>query len=94
MRLKVMTESSDGFIIAEKDLEIRGPGEFLGTRQSGLPELKIANIIRDHRLLESARQEAFKLIGQDSTLSLPEHKILKESLKRRWQERLELGEIG
>lgn len=94
MRLKVMRESTDGFYIAEKDLEIRGPGEFFGTRQSGLPELKIANIIRDHKLLESARGEAFKLIEIDPSLSLSEHKLIKDSLKKRWQKRLELGEIG
>ncbi|HAP66912.1 MAG TPA: hypothetical protein DCQ99_03675 [Nitrospinae bacterium] len=94
MRLKVMRESTDGFYIAEKDLEIRGPGEFFGTKQSGLPELKIANIIRDHKLLESARDEAFKLIELDPSLSVSEHQLLKDSLKKRWQKRLELGEIG
>lgn len=94
MRLNVMRESIDGFYIAEKDLEIRGPGEFLGTRQSGLPELKIANIIRDHKLLETARSEAFKLINIDSSLSLSEHQSLKDSLKKRWQKKLELGTIG
>jgi ATP-dependent DNA helicase RecG len=94
MRLNVMRESIDGFYIAEKDLEIRGPGEFLGTRQSGLPELKIANIIRDHKLLETARSEAFKLINIDSSLSLSEHQFLKDSLKKRWQKKLELGMIG
>ncbi|MBI3584705.1 MAG: ATP-dependent DNA helicase RecG [Nitrospinae bacterium] len=94
MRLKVMRESIDGFYIAEKDLEIRGPGEFFGTRQSGLPELKIANIIRDYKLLESARDEAFKLIEIDPSLSASEHQLLKDSLKKRWQKRLELGEIG
>ena len=94
MRLNVMRESIDGFYIAEKDLEIRGPGEFLGTRQSGLPELKIANIIRDHKLLETARSEAFKLINIDSSLSMSEHQSLKDSLKKRWQKKLELGMIG
>ncbi len=94
MRLKVMRESTDGFYIAEKDLEIRGPGEFFGTKQSGLPELKIANIIRDYKLLESARSEAFKLIEIDPSLSVSEHQLLKDSLKKRWQKRLELGEIG
>ena len=94
MRLKVMRESTDGFYIAEKDLEIRGPGEFFGTRQSGLPELKIANIIRDHKLLESARDEAFKLIEIDPSLSVSEHQLLRDSMKKRWQKRLELGEIG
>ncbi len=93
-RLRVMTESTDGFYIAEKDLEIRGPGEFFGTRQSGLPELKVANIIRDNRLLESAREEAFKTVESDPSLSASGHCLLKDSLKKRWQKKLELGEIG
>jgi ATP-dependent DNA helicase RecG len=94
MRLKAIKESTDGFYIAEKDLEIRGPGEFFGTRQSGLPELKIANIIRDYKLLESARGEAFKLIETDPSLYMAGHQPLKEAMKKRWQKRLELGEIG
>ncbi len=58
-RLEVMRTTSDGFRIAEADLEIRGPGEFLGTRQSGLPDFRVANILRDGRTLEEARQDAF-----------------------------------
>jgi ATP-dependent DNA helicase RecG len=57
-RLGIMAESNDGFVIAEKDLELRGPGELLGTRQSGLPEFRIANLARDQRILEAARKEA------------------------------------
>jgi ATP-dependent DNA helicase RecG len=56
-RLKIMEQTTDGFKIAEKDLEIRGPGEVMGTRQSGLPEFRIANIIRDQKILELARYE-------------------------------------
>lgn len=93
-RLNVMVNSSDGFVIAEEDLSIRGPGEFFGTRQSGLPEIKIANIIRDARIMEEARSEAFSLIGKDPTMSLPQHRFLKETLKRKWQERLELGTVS
>ena len=61
-RLDIMARSNDGFKIAEKDLEIRGPGEFFGTRQSGLPDLKAANLLRDYKLLEIARRQAFSLI--------------------------------
>jgi len=57
-RLGIMEQTSDGFLIAEKDLELRGPGELLGTKQSGLPEFRIGNIVRDQQLLEQARREA------------------------------------
>ena len=57
-RLGIMAQTSDGFKIAEKDLEMRGPGELLGTKQSGLPEFRIGNIVRDQELLEKARHEA------------------------------------
>jgi len=93
-RLKAIRETTDGFIIAEKDLKIRGPGEFFGTRQSGLPELIYANIIRDHKILEEARKEAFELIAKDPFLKDPSLKFLKESLKQKWKERLELVSIG
>lgn len=63
-RLKVMEETTDGFKIAEKDLEIRGPGEVMGTRQSGLPEFRIANLIRDQKILEIARREADYLLNE------------------------------
>jgi ATP-dependent DNA helicase RecG len=63
-RLKVMEETSDGFKIAEKDLEIRGPGEVMGTRQSGLPEFRIANIVRDQRILEVAKREAEYMLNE------------------------------
>ena len=57
-RLGIMSKTNDGFVIAERDLELRGPGELLGTRQSGLPEFRVANIVRDQQLLEGARKEA------------------------------------
>lgn len=93
-RLKIMEQTTDGFIIAEEDFAIRGPGEFLGTRQSGLPDFRIANILRDVRILSEARKEAFRLIDEDPTLSLAEHTITKEVLKERWKGRLELASIG
>jgi ATP-dependent DNA helicase RecG len=61
-RLGCMVETTDGFKIAEKDLEIRGPGEFFGTRQSGLPTLRVANLIRDHDILAAARREAINYV--------------------------------
>jgi ATP-dependent DNA helicase RecG len=64
-----MTQTTDGFMIAEKDLELRGPGEFFGTRQHGMPELKVANVIRDVELLQLARQEAFELLARNPQLT-------------------------
>ncbi|MFZ3207950.1 MAG: ATP-dependent DNA helicase RecG, partial [Geobacteraceae bacterium] len=93
-RLKVMEATNDGFRIAEADMEIRGPGDFLGTRQAGLPDFRVANILRDGRVLEEARAEAFALVEQDPALSLPGHDRLREELARRWGGRLELAGIA
>ncbi len=87
-RLNVMVETTDGFRIAEEDLNIRGPGEFFGTRQSGMPDLRVANLLRDVRILEVARKEAFAIIERDAALSgYPE---LKKSIGEFWGERLEM----
>ena len=80
-RLSIMEQTSDGFKIAEADLEIRGPGEFLGARQSGLPEFRVAHLIRDGKLLKQARSSALKMIKKDPDLSLPEHKLLKKEIQ-------------
>ncbi|MFH1994993.1 MAG: ATP-dependent DNA helicase RecG [Nitrospinota bacterium] len=93
-RLRVMTESQDGFYIAEKDLEIRGPGQFLGTRQAGLPQFKVANIIRDQQLLQTARKEAFRIVAEDPHLKTTKYISLKEILKKGYRKKFELGEIG
>jgi ATP-dependent DNA helicase RecG len=93
-RLHVMEETSDGFRIAEADLEIRGPGDFLGTRQAGLPEFRVANILRDARILEQARKEAFALVEKDPGMSLPENARLRSELARRWGGRMELAGIA
>ncbi len=93
-RLHVMEETGDGFRIAEADLEIRGPGDFLGTRQAGLPDFRVANILRDGLILEEARQEAFAIVENDPTLSAPGNIRLREELVRRWGGRLELAGIA
>jgi ATP-dependent DNA helicase RecG len=91
-RLNIMVKSNDGFKIAEEDLNIRGPGEFFGTRQSGMPDLKIANIVRDAKLLATARGEAFSLIQKDPDLEgFP---LLKSSLERFWAGKIELFKTG
>ena len=66
-RLGIMEETSDGFRIAEKDLELRGPGEVMGTRQAGLPEFRVANLVRDLDVLQTARQEAEFYVNQRKT---------------------------
>lgn len=77
-RLSIMEQTTDGFVISEKDLEIRGPGEFLGTRQSGLPEFKLADLVTDQALLSQARQAAFEFI-QDGT-NLLEYPQLRQAI--------------
>lgn len=91
-RLNIMVKTNDGFKIAEEDLAIRGPGEFFGTRQSGMPDLKIANIVRDASLLNEARKEAFNIIDIDpELLSFP---TLKNSLEQFWHGKIELFKTG
>ncbi|MBE3143235.1 MAG: ATP-dependent DNA helicase RecG [Planctomycetes bacterium] len=82
-RLAAMAETNDGFILAERDLDQRGPGDFLGTRQSGFSELKMANLT-DIRLIEKARQQALILFEKDPTLSDPEHLALEKTFRRFW----------
>ncbi|HXE98494.1 MAG TPA: ATP-dependent DNA helicase RecG [Dongiaceae bacterium] len=93
-RLRVMESTGDGFRIAEADLEIRGPGDFLGTRQAGMPDFRVANILRDGTLLEKARRAAFDLLERDPELKGPAHVPLHDELLRRWGKRLELATIG
>ena len=93
-RLRIMEETNDGFRIAEEDLAIRGPGEFMGVRQSGLPDFRVANIARDGQILNEAKTDAFTLIEQDPFLNKPDHTLLREVLLHRWQERLDLAKTG
>ena len=79
-RLKALTDTNDGFRIAEEDLKLRGPGDFFGQRQHGLPELKVADLSCDMRLLDDAQQAAKKLLRDDPALELPEHRALKERI--------------
>ncbi len=93
-RLKVMEETNDGFRIAEKDLELRGPGEFLGTRQSGLPDFRAANLLRDGALLRDAQEDAAAWLAGDPALASPVSLPLRAVLESRWAGRLELARIG
>lgn len=80
-RMKTMTESEDGFVISEKDLKLRGPGEFFGIRQHGLPELKIADLYKDMPILKEAQQAAAELLRQDYRLEMEEHRLLREHIE-------------
>jgi ATP-dependent DNA helicase RecG len=81
-RMEIMTRTNNGFLIAEEDLRIRGPGEIYGTRQSGMPSFRVADLVKDMRLLEVARQEAFHLLEHDPDLSRPAHAALREAVDR------------
>jgi len=94
-RLDTMVRTSDGFEIAEKDLELRGPGEFFGTRQAGMPTLRVASIIRDRKLLEAARREArWLLSAPESELSPAERTRTLKHLQAHWNRRYGLVEAG
>ena len=93
-RLKVMEDTTDGFRIAEKDLELRGPGEFLGTRQSGMPDFAVAELARDQTILQEAREEAFALVQDDPDLRKPENAAVRDQLMNRWRGRLSLARVG
>jgi ATP-dependent DNA helicase RecG len=93
-RLKVMEDTTDGFRIAEADLELRGPGEFLGTRQSGMPDFAVAELTRDQAILQEAREEAFALIQSDPDLRRPENAALRDAFHNRWRGRLSLARVG
>lgn len=93
-RLKIMEETDDGFRIAEEDLKIRGPGDFIGTRQSGLPDFRVANLMRDSKILADAREEAFRIIEEDPELEKEEHQLLKQMIDIFWKEKLEYARVG
>ncbi len=79
-RLHTMVSTTDGFVIAEKDLELRGPGEFFGTEQAGLPAFRFANLISDQDILKRSKIDAFEIIEQDPELQSDEHRVLKKVL--------------
>ncbi|KKM03144.1 hypothetical protein LCGC14_1777390, partial [marine sediment metagenome] len=91
-RLEIMCETGDGFRVAEVDLEIRGPGEFLGTKQSGMPDLKVANIMRDAAVLDMARREAFALVDREPEME--GHPEFRKELERFWRGKVELFGTG
>lgn len=80
-RMKIMTETNDGFVLSEKDLELRGPGDFFGKKQSGLPEFKVADMVHDYRALETARNDAAELIRSEAFWNSPEYETLRGYLQ-------------
>ena len=81
-RLKILSSTTDGFVISEEDLKLRGPGDFFGDRQHGLPKLKIADMTEDMDVLKLAQRIAGQLVDADPTLERPEHRGLKELVER------------
>ncbi len=93
-RLQAMIKNSSGFDIAEEDLRLRGPGEFFGTKQSGLPEITYGDIIRDYKIIEAARNEASAIIEKDPGLQSETGRVLSRELKNKWIGRLDLVKVG
>jgi len=94
-RLDAMVRTNDGFQIAELDLELRGPGEFFGTRQAGMPSFRVANLIRDRQLLELAKREAAAVMaGPNSEVTQVEISRALVALRTRWQHTYGLVEVG
>jgi ATP-dependent DNA helicase RecG len=89
-----MTQTTSGFDIAEMDLKLRGPGQFFGTRQHGLPELKLADISQELELLKSARDDATELLESDHDLRKPVHKALRAALIERFGDSIPLANVG
>jgi len=94
-RLDAMVRTNDGFQIAELDLELRGPGEFFGTRQAGLPSFRVASLIRDRQLLEAAKREAAAVLaGPNSEVSREEIDHALRHMRTHWQKSYGLVEVG
>ena len=93
-RLQALVDTTDGFRVAEMDLEIRGPGELVGARQSGLPPFRVADLMADLDLLRLARQDASELVAGDPALTRPEHQLIRKKLLHSYGEALGLADVG
>ncbi len=89
-RMKVMQETNDGFLISEKDLELRGSGEFFGTKQHGIPEFKIANLFEDMDILKRVQALAIKILEEDSNLEKEKNSRLKEAINKKFSAKIEI----
>ena len=89
-RMEVITKSNDGFVISEKDLELRGSGEFFGTKQHGIPEFKIANLFTDIEMLKQVQSIAIEILSKDPELTSPENICLKQMINNKFKDRIEI----
>ena len=89
-RMKIMCETNDGFLISQKDLELRGSGDFFGTMQHGIPDFKIANLFTDMDILKLAQEVAVKIVNKDPKLEKEENRLLKISVKNKFTDRIEI----
>lgn len=93
-RLRIMTKTTDGFVLAEEDARIRGLGEFFGTRQHGIGDLRIGNLTEDRDLLQLARYDAFQMVKDDPGLKREENRLLRQSVLEKYGSKLDLAQIG
>ena len=89
-RMNVITKSNDGFVISEKDLELRGSGEFFGTKQHGIPEFKIANLFTDIETLKQVQAIVMEILSKDPNLEKEENKILNKIIEEKFKKRIEI----
>jgi ATP-dependent DNA helicase RecG len=89
-RMKVISSTNDGFVISEKDLELRGSGEFFGTKQHGIPEFKIANLFEDMDILKMVQAIALEILSKDPLLEKDENKILQKMIDDKFKNRIEI----
>ncbi len=93
-RMELLERTSDGFVIAEEDLKLRGSGEFFGTRQHGLPDLRFANLVEDQKIIQAARQDAFRLVEKDPHLRLPENQSIRHYFRKKYAEKFKIVQIS
>jgi ATP-dependent DNA helicase RecG len=92
--LRAVCRTTDGFALAEEDARLRGLGDFFGTRQHGVADLRFGDLLADLEILEQARADAIELVAADAGLRAPDHQALKQAVVERYGKTLELAEVG